>query len=451
MTKEAIAIDKKKDEFVFEFFGPKGTLGCTLILPFVILLLMHWTHVGYLDLSFISFNKTRFWDAIVDSSVFCPSCNNVPLLIKCAAGVIAWFLFQVVLERFLPCQLVEGTPLVDKTRLVYRINGHLAFWVSLLLAIVGWPYWHDASQSWQFGSSPIHVLFEHYAELAFVTTLLCFGLSIFLYLSSFSGDKMLSHGGTSGVAVYDFFMGRELNPRSLNGTFDWKEFCELRPGLIGWIMLNISCMVKQHQQLGYVSGSMILLNIFQGIYVWDGLYQEQAILTTMDIVQDGFGHMLVFGDLAWVPFTYSVQAKYLVNHDPQLSYISLAGIVLIHCLGYAIFRGANGQKDAFRRNPNDPNLSHLKFLQTNRGTKLLTSGWWGMARKINYTGDWIMGLSWCLVCGFGSIVPYFYAIYFAILLIHRSSRDDHMCQVKYGDDWLTYKKIVPYLFIPGVV
>ena len=93
MTKKAIAIDKKKDEFVFEFFGPKGTLGCTIILPFVILLLMHWTHVGYLDLSFISFNKTRFWDAIVDSSVFCPSCNNVPLLIKCAAGVIAWFLF----------------------------------------------------------------------------------------------------------------------------------------------------------------------------------------------------------------------------------------------------------------------------------------------------------------------------------------------------------------------
>lgn len=31
--------------------------------------------------------------------------------------------------------------------------------------------------------------------------------------------------------------GRELNPRI--GTLDLKEFCELRPGLIGWLVLNM--------------------------------------------------------------------------------------------------------------------------------------------------------------------------------------------------------------------
>lgn len=31
--------------------------------------------------------------------------------------------------------------------------------------------------------------------------------------------------------------GRELNPRI--GTFDLKEFCELRPGLIGWAVINL--------------------------------------------------------------------------------------------------------------------------------------------------------------------------------------------------------------------
>jgi len=61
-----------------------------------------------------------------------------------------------------------------------------------------------------------------------------------------------------------------------------------------------------------------------------------------------------------------------------------------------------------------------------------------------------MGLSWCLVCGGDSIVPYFYAIYFGILLVHRSIRDDCMCQEKYGEDWKTYKGIVRYRFIPGV-
>jgi delta14-sterol reductase len=174
-------------------------------------------------------------------------------------------------------------------------------------------------------------------------------------------------------------------------------------------------------------------------------------LTTMDITTDGFGFMLVFGDMAWVPFTYSLQARYLVDHDPNLGIYALMGIVCTNFVGYSIFRGANSQKDAFRRNPDGEDVKHLQFLQTKRGTKLLTSGFWGMARKINYTGDWIMGLSWCMVCGFQSVVPYFYAIYFCILLLHRSARDNEMCRVKYGKDWDEYKKIVPYRFIPGII
>jgi delta14-sterol reductase len=58
-----------------------------------------------------------------------------------------------------------------------------------------------------------------------------------------------------------------------------------------------------------VSGSMVCVNAFQLLYVWDALYNEQAILTTMDITTDGFGYMLAFGDLTWVPFTYSLQAR----------------------------------------------------------------------------------------------------------------------------------------------
>lgn len=33
--------------------------------------------------------------------------------------------------------------------------------------------------------------------------------------------------------AYDFWMGRELNPRLLGGAFDLKEFCELYPGMMG--------------------------------------------------------------------------------------------------------------------------------------------------------------------------------------------------------------------------
>jgi len=71
--------------------------------------------------------------------------------------------------------------------------------------------------------------------------------------------------------------------------------------------------------------------------------------------------------------------------------------------------------------------------------------------QINYSGDWLLGLSWSLLAGFGSIVCYFYPIYFAVLLVHRAWRDDHSCAKKYGKDWVEYKKKVPYVFIPYVV
>jgi len=227
--------------------------------------------------------------------------------------------------------------------------------------------------------------------------------------------------------------------------------CELRPGLIGWAILDLGMAAKQYALLGYVSGPMLCVCVFQTIYVWDALYYEQAILTTMDVTTDGFGFMLAFGDLSWVPFTYSLQARILVDHDPQLSTLALVAITALKALGYFIFRGANSQKDAFRRDPNDESVAHLQYMQTKRGTRLLTSGFWGMARKINYTGDWLMGLSWCLCCGLTTPVAYFYSTYFLVLLIHRAVRDDHFCALKYGDDWKAYKARVPAVFIPNII
>lgn len=51
----------------------------------------------------------------------------------------------------------------------------------------------------------------------------------------------------------------------------------------------------------------------------------------------------------------------------------------------------------------------------------------------NSLGDWIMAWAWCLPCGFTSPLPYFYVIYFAILLVHRQTRDDEACAHKFVD------------------
>ncbi len=49
----------------------------------------------------------------------------------------------------------------------------------------------------------------------------------------------------AGNGLYDFFIGRELNPRL--GSFDLKEFCELYPGLIGWLAIDVAMAYKQWQ------------------------------------------------------------------------------------------------------------------------------------------------------------------------------------------------------------
>ena len=289
----------------------------------------------------------------------------------------------------------------DGSRLKYPLNGHLAFWISLAVMIFTPNF--DSRGSASGTLFDLSYLYDHYIHLATSALLIALMLTIYLYVRSFRKGAVLAPHGDSGNVVYDAFIGRELNPRVAK-NFDLKYFFELRPGLVGWALINTGCLVKQYQLRGHVTGAMILVNLFQGLYVWDALFNERAILTTMDIINDGFGYMLAFGDICWVPFTYSLQARYLVEHD-GVSGNMLIAIAILNAVGYWIFRGSNGEKDSFRRDPEGESVKHLKTMTTTSGRKLIVSGWWGMARKINYTGDWIMGLSWCLYTGFDSIIP----------------------------------------------
>ena len=137
-------------------------------------------------------------------------------------------------------------------------------------------------------------------------------------------------------------------------------------------------------------------------------------------------------------------------HTQHLSPLAIAAILALNVIGYTIFRGSNSQKDAFRTNPSHPSVAHLRTLSTSTGRKLIVSGWWGASRHINYFGDWLLAWSWCLPCGFGSPVPFFYVAYFGALLLHRDRRDGAACAVKYGKDWDAYCKLVPWRIVPYV-
>jgi len=81
---------------------------------------------------------------------------------------------------------------------------------------------------------------------------------------------------------------------------------------------------------------------------------------------------------------------------------------------------------------------------------LLASGYWGLARHMNYTFELMTALVWCLPALLTSPIPYLYFIFLFFLLTHRTVRDDNRCSQKYGKYWDQYRKIVKYQMIPRI-
>jgi len=344
-----------------------------------------------------------------------------------------WLLLQVALQLWAPGRVQSGVPLADGSRLDYRLNGGVSFCVSLAVVI----------GAVVAGVIPAAVAYDEFGALLTTANLAAFALALGLYAQG------LRAGTTTGNPIRDYFMGTTLNPRI--GGLDLKYFCESRPGLMLWVLFNLSLAAAQYQRHGSVTTAMLLVNAFQFLYVADYFFHEEAILTTWDIKHEKFGWMLAWGDLVWVPFTYTIQAYYLVDHLHALSPAATAGIVVLNLAGYVIFRASNIQKHRFRRDPTRPVWGRPpEYIRTAVGSLLLTSGWWGIARHLNYLGDLAMALAWCLPAGFEHPLPYFYSVYMVILLVHRERRDHDVCQLKYGTDWDAYCRRVRWRILPGV-
>jgi delta24(24(1))-sterol reductase len=112
-------------------------------------------------------------------------------------------------------------------------------------------------------------------------------------------------------------------------------------------------------------------------------------------------------------------------------------------------RGTYVKRQAFPQLPWGT-LTNPVYLKTKNGNLLLVDGWWRFARKIHYTADLLMALSWGLICGFTHFLPYFYVTFFAVMITHRAIRDTRRCKRKYGDDWDRYTRRVPSVFVPYV-
>nr|XP_028584701.1 7-dehydrocholesterol reductase-like isoform X2 [Podarcis muralis] len=383
-----------------------------------------------------------------------------PLTWKAATLYASWVIFQVFLymlpdfcHKFIPYfrgGVQEGAVTPAGAVLKYEVNGLQAWLITHILWFANAYHFHWFSPT---------IIFDNWIPLLWCANILGYAVSIFVMIKAYYFPTNAEDRKFTGNFFYDFMMGIEFNPR-LGKWFDFKLFFNGRPGIVAWTLINLSYAAKQQELYGQVTNSMILVNVLQGIYVLDFFWNEAWYLKTMDICHDHFGWYLGWGDTVWLPYLYTLQGLYLVYHPVHLATSSAVGILLFGLVGYYIFRMTNHQKDLFRRTDGNckiwgrkPKYIECSYTSTDgikHHSKLLTSGFWGVARHFNYTGDLMGSLAYCLCCGFEHILPYFYIIHMTILLVHRCIRDEHRCSSKYGNNWKKYTDAVPYRLIPGL-
>lgn len=115
-------------------------------------------------------------------------------------------------------KVVDGTVLPNGARLKYKLTG----WYNLLLtlAVVGYFGIHTR----QLDLTWVHT---NFLPLLTASCAFSFVLALYLYLSSADATKLRAKGGDTGHAFYDFFIGRELNPRL--GTSASFALCTFAP------------------------------------------------------------------------------------------------------------------------------------------------------------------------------------------------------------------------------
>ncbi len=352
-----------------------------------------------------------------------------------------------VLRIVLPGTVHLGQKLKDGSRRSYKLNGlRILFVLAASLALAHYMHW--------FSLGTVNRLFW---PLFAVANVFAFLHNAQLYLSGIGKrprDPQVvapSPEGTATVAgaapspltlVKNFCMGVELNPELMG--VDLKMFAYL-PSLMGLWALNVSFGVAQWETLGYLSTRMWLYQTFFTIYIINYFEFEYGMLHTWDVIAEDFGYMLVWGDYVLVPFFYSICGWYLIGYlEPQ----PLSATVLLPALftvGFIVFRGTNQQKHDYKEHPEKKIWG--KTPET-VGGRLLVSGFWGIGRKLNYTGELMIYFSWTLTTGFQSIVPYLLPLWLVCLFSHRAWRDDQRCRAKYGPLWTEYCSRARFRMIP---
>ncbi len=363
----------------------------------------------------------------------------------------AFLVVEGLMAAYLPGIEIKGLPIPSRggKRLVYRCNAISAWWLTLAAMAV----LHLT------GVFPLQTLYDQFGSFMIVSMISANVVAVAIY---FGAKASGNAERTTGSFLYDFFMGAWLNPRI--GPLDLKMWAEVRVSWLMLFLLTASAAAHQYEVYGLVTTPMIFMVLAHWLYTNACMKGEECIPTTWDIFHEKWGWMLIFWNLAGVPFVYCFNSMYIASRAPFEHSILYTVFVFALLIGaYYVWDTAQSQRNRFRMQLNGSyvkrkafpqlpwgTLKNPRYLETDAGSKLLVDGWWAYARKIHYTADILMALSWGLICGFDHFLPYLYVTFFVIMILHRAGRDIARCKKKYGKDWDRYCEEVPYLFIPYV-
>ncbi|MCY4187553.1 MAG: DUF1295 domain-containing protein [Bryobacterales bacterium] len=349
-----------------------------------------------------------------------------PTLLEAAAMTAVFLLLLFGGSMVLPGRTGSGS-VADGTERVYKLNGFSLFVAVVMLALA-------AEVAGLFSLAALH---ERFAALLVVANVFAMALSTFLFVTAKRRQGTAQAGG-------GFIMGVDSSPSWLG--VDLKLF-SYRPSLIGLALLNASFAVVQYETQGRLTLAMMVYQAVTFLYILNYFQFEYGMTRTWDMTSERFGWLLIWGDYVVVPFFYCLPGWWLVDAPDVLSPAGAAAIVLLFLFGAWIFRGANQQKHRFKTDSKTTIWG--KPAETLDG-RLLVSGFWGIGRHLNYTGEILIYLSFSLTAGFESWVPYLVPVWLASLLWHRSKRDDRRCRAKYGALWERYTQRVRYAMLPFV-
>lgn len=348
-----------------------------------------------------------------------------------ATQMVVGFLGALFLgARFLPGLERSGYPQQDGSIKEYKLTGMTLFFVVHIVVGV---------LLFGFGVSLTPIV-RHFWSL-FVVAL---AIAVLITAGLYAWGRRDGLGRPSPGLLHDLWLGNELNPTWLG--VDLKMFM-YQPSLIGVNLLVAAFACAQRDLHGSITPQMGCLLGFWWAYLFTHYVKEEFMLSTWDIIAEKFGFMLVWGDLVYVPFLYSLPCWWLVDERTPFAPWQWGGLSLLCLASLWVFREANWQKERYKRTPNATIWGKKPELV---GGRLLASGWWGIGRKINYTGEIGVYICFALTTGFEHVWPYALPLSLLGLLTQRAARDDKKCASKYGDVWKAYCARARFRMIPFV-